>query len=76
MTPAADLSIDREACCGHGRCYAIAPSLFEPDDDEGRSRVAAQPTGDQLDTARRAAQNCPEQAITLDVLIAGTKESA
>lgn len=76
MTDAAELSIDDTVCCGHGRCYALAPDLFEPDDDEGRARVTAQPTADQLDVAHRAAQNCPEQAITLEVLIAGAKETA
>ena len=25
------LSIDTEKCQGHGRCYALAPELFEPE---------------------------------------------
>ena len=24
--------VDPDLCQGHGRCYAIAPELFEPDD--------------------------------------------
>ena len=24
--------VDEERCEGHGRCYALAPAVFEPDD--------------------------------------------
>ena len=30
------LRIDADACTGHGRCYVLAPEVFEPD-DEGHS---------------------------------------
>ena len=30
------LRIDAEACTGHGRCYVLAPTVFETD-DEGHS---------------------------------------
>ena len=30
------LHIDADACTGHGRCYVLAPEVFEPD-DEGHS---------------------------------------
>jgi ferredoxin len=59
--------VDEERCEGHGRCYALAPSVFEPDEVGngqaiGDGTVAA---GDE-DRARLAAANCPEQAITID----------
>ncbi len=59
--------VDAERCEGHGRCYALAPTVFEPDDlgngqVVGEGAVAA---GDE-DKARLAAANCPEQAITID----------
>lgn len=61
------LRLDSSACQGHGRCYALAPELFDCD-DEGYSVLTA--TGDlapdQLDSARRAADNCPEFAIALE----------
>ena len=57
------ISIDEAKCAGHGRCYALAPELFAPDDDEGFGQVIAQPNADQLGDARRAADNCPEQAV-------------
>lgn len=61
------LRLDRQACQGHGRCYALAPELFDCD-DEGYSVLTV--TGDlapgQLEAAQRAAANCPEFAITLE----------
>jgi ferredoxin len=58
------LRIDADRCTGHGRCYSLAPDLFEPD-DEGNGVVVGQgvvPPG-QEDVARRAATNCPERAV-------------
>ncbi len=59
------IRIDTDACTGHGRCYALAPDVFEPD-DEGHSlaRVDVVPEG-LYDQARLAVGNCPEQAITV-----------
>jgi ferredoxin len=59
------IEIDSERCTGHGRCYTLAPELFDAD-DEGHGRVLADavPAGLE-DKARMAVQNCPEQAITL-----------
>jgi len=62
------ISIDHETCTGHGRCYALAPELFDAD-DEGYGRVldaSGTVPLDLEDAARRAAGNCPERAITLD----------
>ena len=60
------IRVDTELCQGHGRCYMLAPDLFEADDD-GYS----QPTDERAvpaelaDQARRAFMNCPEDAIIL-----------
>ena len=63
---AGELSVDLTMCQGHGRCYMLFPDLFEPFDDNGRSRVlVADVTGSQYDDARRAVGECPERAITL-----------
>lgn len=60
------ITIDTERCTGHGRCYSLAPELFDADDEGygtavGDGRVAPE----QEDAARRAVNNCPERAITL-----------
>ncbi len=60
------VSVDPVACVGHGRCYDVAPALFE-DDEEGYSVVrgdGAVPPG-QAEAARLAARLCPERAIML-----------
>ncbi|MEY2569930.1 MAG: ferredoxin [Acidimicrobiaceae bacterium] len=61
------LEIDLDACTGHGRCYSLAPNLFEPDEEDGHGVVlngGEVPAG-EADAARRAVANCPERAITL-----------
>lgn len=59
--------LDTDACQGHGRCYALAPDLFDTDDD-GYAVLLV--TGDlppeAVDAARLAADNCPEYAITVE----------
>ena len=59
--------VDRERCQGHGRCYATAPELFEPD-DLGNSHETGDGTvpAELEDKARLAVANCPELAITLE----------
>jgi len=61
------VSIDDERCEGHGRCYAIAPQVFVPD-DLGNAQVVGDGTvaPEHEDTARLAVANCPEQAITIE----------
>jgi ferredoxin len=59
--------LDSSKCQGHGRCYALATSLFEAD-DEGYAVLKVDgevPAGLEED-ARIAADNCPEYAITIE----------
>lgn len=58
---------DRPKCHGHGRCYSLAPDLFDSD-DEGYAVVLGDgvvPVGLES-AARLAADNCPEYAITIE----------
>ncbi|MBV8958228.1 MAG: ferredoxin [Actinobacteria bacterium] len=59
--------VDESRCQGHGRCYATAPELFEPDDiGNGHERDdGAVPAGLE-DKARLAVANCPESAIDIE----------
>jgi ferredoxin len=61
------IHVDPALCQGHNRCAALAPALFDIN-DEGFASAAgagAVPPG-QADLAELAVDNCPERAITLD----------
>jgi ferredoxin len=57
--------VDPEKCQGHNRCYALAPELFEIDENGYSSEVngGVVPHGLE-DKARLAVANCPEYAIS------------
>lgn len=60
------IRIDNDICTGHGRCYMLAPDLFETD-DSGYGVVTRSDVPDELlDQAESARQNCPERAIFID----------
>lgn len=68
MTQRHRIALDSEACTGHGRCYAEAPTLFEPD-EQGFGVVPREVVDeDQLPRARRAENACPERAIRVTVI--------
>jgi ferredoxin len=58
-----DVDVDR--CVGHGRCYTLAPDVFDAD-DVGHSVVrSAEISGDLEAQGVDAERNCPEGAISL-----------
>jgi ferredoxin len=61
------IHVDPALCQGHNRCMALAPGLFDID-DEGFASAAGDGivSPDGADLAELAIDNCPEQAITLD----------
>jgi ferredoxin len=58
--------VDENRCQGHGRCYDLAPDLFEADDigNAHETNDGVVPAGSE-ELARRAVLNCPERAIDL-----------
>jgi ferredoxin len=59
------VSVDPDLCTGHGRCYSLAPDVFDAD-DLGHCVVRVADVAGELETqAKTGEQNCPEQAITL-----------
>jgi ferredoxin len=59
------VSIDADRCVGHGRCYTLAPDVFDAD-EVGHSIVrVAEVSGELEKQAVIGEQNCPEQAISL-----------
>jgi ferredoxin len=59
------VSVDSDLCVGHGRCYALAPDVFAPDDFGHCEIVIAEVEGELADQARLGAENCPERAISI-----------
>lgn len=58
--------LDAQACTGHGRCYALAPDVFDADDLGHCVVVVAEPTGDREQAARTAVASCPEVALSIE----------
>jgi ferredoxin len=60
--------VDPGLCQGHNRCFALAPDLFQLDDEGFASAVGdgTVPPGRE-EAAELAADNCPETAVLLDV---------
>lgn len=60
------LHLDNDACQGQGRCYALAPDLFDAD-DEGYAvlLVTGELPPEQEADAQLCVDNCPEFAIEL-----------
>jgi ferredoxin len=59
------VSVDADRCTGHGRCYTLAPDIFDADEIGHCSVVIGAVSGELEAQAKTGEQNCPEQAITL-----------
>lgn len=63
------ITLDPDKCQGHGRCYALAPDLFDSDDEGYAVLLVNTADGtlrpDQEAAATLAADNCPEYAIVV-----------
>ena len=61
------IQLDREKCQGHGRCYSLAPQVFDTD-DEGYAvlLVDGEVPAELEGAAQLAADNCPEYAIEIE----------
>jgi ferredoxin len=58
--------LDRSRCVGHGRCYVLAPDVYQ-DDERGNCVVLWEEVPSHLaEQARRGAENCPEQALLIE----------
>ncbi len=57
--------VDPELCTGHGRCYTLAPGVFDADEVGHSIVLVDEVCGDLEQQAMIGEQNCPEGAITL-----------
>jgi ferredoxin len=59
------IEVDPGVCTGHGRCYTLAPDVYEADDDGYCATRSLDVPAGLEDQARSGAANCPERAITV-----------
>jgi ferredoxin len=59
------VEIDGDRCAGHARCYALAPEVYEIDDDGYLATPSGEVPAGLEEQARRGADGCPERVITL-----------
>jgi ferredoxin len=61
------VAVDPWKCQSNLQCVAIAPPLFEYDDDHSYARALAGDVPPELEeAARRAVAQCPERAISIE----------
>ncbi|WP_102417265.1 ferredoxin [Mycobacterium sp. 4858] len=61
----AKVAVDADRCTGHGRCYTLAPDVFDADDAGHCVVLVAEVSGELEAQAVIAEQNCPEAAISV-----------
>ena len=59
------IEVDRERCVGSGACEALAPDVFEVDDEGLLVVHRSEPAADELSDVRDAVQACPTRALSL-----------
>jgi len=58
--------VDAQRCAGHGRCYVLAPEVYEEDERGHCVVIREEPPTELAEPARLGAHNCPEEAISVD----------
>ncbi|HEY1842227.1 MAG TPA: ferredoxin [Mycobacterium sp.] len=59
------VGVDADRCVGHGRCYSLAPEVFDADEVGHSIVLVDNVSGDLEARATDAEKNCPEGAIRL-----------
>ena len=68
VSAACRVLIDTSKCSGHGRCYTLAPDVFDMD-DEGFPVIVVETVeagSEHERLAKTAVDACPERAISLE----------
>jgi ferredoxin len=61
------IEVDAEACTGHGRCWSLAPEVYEADDDGYCATRQLDVPPELEEQARKGAASCPERAIAVTI---------
>lgn len=60
------ITVDFDLCESNALCEALAPEVFELDDDDYLQLRTDQTTDDNIANVRRAVAACPRAAISLE----------
>lgn len=60
------IKVDFDLCESNGLCEALAPDVFELDDDDYLQLKTDDTTDDNLDRVQQAVAACPRAAIALE----------
>ncbi|HEY7921422.1 MAG TPA: ferredoxin [Streptosporangiaceae bacterium] len=58
--------VDRDLCEANGICAALAPEVFDLDDEDYLHIAAPEVAGGRADAVRHAVASCPKQALRLE----------
>ncbi|ADB33144.1 conserved hypothetical protein [Kribbella flavida DSM 17836] len=61
------IALDRAKCTGIGICEALAPSVFEVDDNGELVVLTAEVSEDALNEVTEAVEGCPTMALRLQL---------
>lgn len=61
------IRLDVDSCVGHGRCYALAPRVFGPDDMGHCEVLVVEPPAELFERARAGVEACPEDALGIEL---------
>lgn len=57
--------VDFDLCEANGMCEAVAPDVFEIDEDDNL-HITAEPAAELRDSIEQAVQSCPKAALSLE----------
>lgn len=60
------IKVDFDLCESNALCEAIAPDVFELDDDDYLQLKTDETTDDNIEAVRRAVASCPRAAISIE----------
>lgn len=64
--PCVHIVLDTERCTGHGRCYSLAPHLFDADDEGHSVLLRPDVPPEHRAEAKLAIDACPESCISME----------
>jgi len=60
-----ELRVDRDLCEANGVCTAIAPEVFDLDDEDELVILQPEPPEEMRDSIEQAVASCPKTALSL-----------